>query len=108
MSIIAENIYKSFSAPHEHTVLNNISLTIEDGELLSIFGESGSGKSTLLYILASLDPAFKGNLYIDQENIARMPRKHVNQLRNKKIGFVYQFHHLLHEFTVIQNIMLPA
>ncbi len=108
MSIIAENIYKTFSMPHEHTVLNNISLTIEDGELLSIFGESGSGKSTLLYILASLDPEFKGKLYIDQENIAIMPRKRVNQLRNKKIGFVYQFHHLLHEFTVIQNIMLPA
>ena len=108
MIIAAKNITKYFYEPHKHKVLNDISLDIKAGELLSIFGESGSGKSTLLYILASLDIDYEGELSLRGKTLKSLTDNDLSSLRNKHIGFVYQSHHLLPEFNVLQNVMLPA
>jgi len=108
MSIAVKHINKFFWEPKKHQVLNDISLTTKAGEFLAIHGESGSGKSTLLYILATLDSDYEGSLFLGDQNITTSAPKALNKLRNKEIGFVYQFHHLLPEFSVLQNIMLPA
>ena len=108
MIIEAKNITKYFHEPHRHKVLNNISLEIKAGELLSIYGDSGSGKSTLLYILASLDIDYEGQLSLLGNPLKSLSDEDLSVLRSKHIGFVYQSHHLLPEFNVLQNIMLPA
>ena len=108
MIIEAKNISKYFYEPLQHKVLNNISLDINAGELLSIYGESGSGKSTLLYILASLDIDYEGQLSLLGKHLKSMTDDDLSRLRNQHIGFVYQSHHLLPEFNVLQNVMLPA
>ena len=108
MTIRAQNITKYFYEPDKHKVLNNISIDIHGGELHSIYGESGSGKSTLLYILASLDKDYTGRLTVLGKQIMSLTDDELSTLRNQQIGFVYQSHHLLPEFNVYQNIMLPA
>ncbi len=108
MILQAQQINKFFKDPERHQVLHNISLDIQKGELLSIFGESGSGKSTLLYILSTLDTDFKGSLQIKGKDIKTLSPLALTDFRNQHIGFVYQFHYLLPEFSVLQNIMLPA
>lgn len=108
MILEANHINKFFFAPEKHQVLKDVSFKVNAGELTSIYGESGSGKSTLLYILATLDSEFEGDLTILNEQIKSLSKNELTDFRNKYIGFIYQFHHLLSEFNVLQNVMLPA
>jgi len=108
MILEAKNIRKHFSEPKRHQVLDTVSLTIHQGELVSLYGESGSGKSTLLYILSTLDTSFEGSLKIHGQETTGLSQQKLAEFRNEHVGFVYQFHHLLPEFSVLQNITLPA
>ena len=89
------------------TVLNNINLTVEKGEQVAILGTSGSGKSTLLHLLAGLDTPSSGKVWIANKNITYLSENKKSHLRNYYLGFVYQFHHLLPEFTVLENVGIP-
>ncbi len=102
------SINKYFHDPVTFQVLNDISFTIRKGEFVSITGKSGCGKSTLLYILSTMDTDYEGELFIDGESMTKLPHNGLAKVRNEKIGFVFQFHYLLPEFTVLQNVMLPA
>ena len=104
----ARNVDKFFYNPKETQVLKKITFDIPKGEFVSVVGKSGCGKSTLLYILSTMDTAFSGELWIDQEMISGKPANHLAKLRNEKIGFVFQFHYLLNEFSVLENIMIPG
>lgn len=110
MSIEVKNLVKTFvtfdQVPTQ--VLKGINLTINQGELTSIIGRSGSGKSTLLYILSTLDNATSGEIYYNAENIVNFSEGQIQNLRNTEIGFVFQFHYLLPELTVLENVLLPA
>lgn len=103
-----ENISKSFHDPVTIQVLNDISFELQRGEFTTITGKSGCGKSTLLYILSTMDSDYTGKLYIDNELMSERTEKQLAQIRNEKIGFVFQFHYLLNEFSVLKNVMLPA
>lgn len=100
-----ENIHKSFGSLE---VLKGVDLTIAKGEVVSIVGASGAGKSTLLQIMGSLLEPSEGKVYIDGEDIFALGSSDLAKFRNSKIGFVFQFHHLLPEFTALENVMLPA
>ena len=89
-------------------VLKGITLHIDKGEVVSIVGPSGAGKTTLLQIIGTLDKADSGEICIDGKEISRMSKKHLSDFRNTHIGFVFQFHQLLPEFTALENIMIPA
>jgi len=102
------NINKYFLDPVKFHVLKNISLSLNEGEFASIMGKSGCGKSTLLYILSTMDSQYEGDLYIDGQNMSNLKRSELARIRNEKIGFIFQFHYLLPEFTVLKNVMLPA
>ena len=104
----AKNINKSFREAITVQVLFDISFSIEKGEFVSIIGKSGCGKSTLLYILSTMDTDYTGELLIDNMPMHNRKEKELASIRNEKIGFVFQFHYLLNEFTVLKNIMLPA
>ncbi|MCK8523101.1 ABC transporter ATP-binding protein [Aquimarina sp. D1M17] len=108
MILEATHINKYFKDPERHQVLHDVSLQLHDGELISVYGESGSGKSTLLYILSTLDTDFDGSLQTQGRDIKSLSSIELTNFRNEHIGFVYQFHYLLPEFNVLQNIMLPA
>jgi lipoprotein-releasing system ATP-binding protein len=103
-----ENIDKYFYDPVEFQVLKNIGFEVERGEFLTLIGKSGSGKSTLLYILSTMDRDYNGNLVIDNELITGKSVDELAAIRNEKIGFVFQFHYLLAEFTCLKNVMIPA
>ena len=103
--IKAKNIYKSFGNVN---VLKGVDLTIDKGEIACIVGASGAGKSTLLQIIGTLDKADKGSITIDNQDISSLNQKSLASFRNQKIGFVFQFHHLLPEFTALENICIPA
>ena len=103
--IKAENIHKSYGALQ---VLKGVSLEIKKGEVVSIVGASGAGKTTLLHILGTLDKADSGNVTMNEIKIQQLNRKQLSAFRNKNIGFVFQFHHLLPEFTAIENVCIPA
>jgi lipoprotein-releasing system ATP-binding protein len=103
-----ENLSKSFYDPVEFQVLKNINIGLYKGEFVSIIGSSGSGKSTLLYVLSTLDTNYKGNIYLANENLALKSKNELAEIRNEKMGFVFQFHYLLTDFTVLENVMLPA
>lgn len=103
-----ENIDKYFHEPTEFQVLKNIEFEVYKGEFLTMIGKSGSGKSTLLYILSTMDTDYTGKLYIDNQLTTGMTRDKLAELRNEKIGFVFQFHYLLPEFTCLRNVMIPA
>jgi ABC-type lipoprotein export system ATPase subunit len=107
MSIITQHITKSFGDP-PNLILKGISLEILEGEFVSIVGRSGCGKSTLLYILSTLDQATTGNLIIDEVPVQKFTEPELHQFRNKKMGFVFQFHHLLPELTALENVLMPA
>ena len=104
----AKNINKYFRVPVDFHVLKNISLEIDRGEFVSIMGKSGCGKSTLLYILSTMDTDFDGELYLNNRLISGLSQNELASIRNEQIGFVFQFHYLLSEFTVLENVMLPA
>jgi lipoprotein-releasing system ATP-binding protein len=106
MILSAKNINKSYKTGKEIlTVLNNLSLEIQSPEFISIMGPSGAGKSTLLHILGTLDDFDSGELLINSEKIIN--KKDYSEFRSKNIGFIFQFHHLLHEFTIIENLIIP-
>lgn len=107
MSLIAKNVEKIFGTP-PIKALSDISIEIKDGEFVSLTGRSGAGKSTLLYILSSLDSPTNGSVEIAGEDISRMDSEHLYRFRNKKMGFIFQFHYLIAELTAIQNVLLPA
>lgn len=89
-------------------VLKGVDLSIQKGEVVSIVGASGAGKSTLLQILGTLDRPDSGSITFDKENIFKLSPSQLNKFRNQKIGFVFQFHNLLPEFTALENVMMPA
>jgi lipoprotein-releasing system ATP-binding protein len=104
----ARNVSKDFHDPVTVRVLNDISFSINKGEFVSITGKSGCGKSTLLYVLSTMDTDYEGEVLIDNESMKNKKEKQLARIRNEKIGFVFQFHYLLSEFTVLRNVMLPA
>lgn len=104
----AKHISKNFHDPVTVKVLNDISFRINKGEFVSVIGKSGCGKSTLLYVLSTMDTDYEGELYIDQQLMNGKKEKDLARVRNEKIGFVFQFHYLLNEFSVLKNVMLPA
>ncbi len=104
----AKNINKSFHDPVNVKVLKDISFSIIKGDFVSVIGKSGCGKSTLLYILSTMDTDFDGELLIDQESTQGKSEAYLARIRNEKIGFVFQFHYLLNEFSVLENVKLPG
>jgi lipoprotein-releasing system ATP-binding protein len=106
--IEAINISKSFKDPIPVKVLTEVSFTIRAGEFVSVVGKSGCGKSTLLYILSTMDTSYEGNLMLDGVSMKNKKDAELAKVRNEKIGFVFQFHYLLNEFSCLQNVMLPA
>jgi lipoprotein-releasing system ATP-binding protein len=103
--IKAEGILKSYN---DLKVLKGIEVRIEKGEIVSIVGPSGAGKSTLLHIIGTLDKADKGTVQINDINVTELTGKKLASFRNKNIGFIFQFHHLLPEFTALENVCVPA
>jgi len=103
--IKAENICKSYN---QLQVLKGINLNIGKGEIVAIVGASGAGKTTLLQILGTLDKADTGTLLINEQLVNKLNDKKLSDFRNKNIGFIFQFHQLLPEFTALENVMIPA
>jgi len=109
MMIAAVDLHKSFKLDQaEVHVLKGVSLEIKRGELVAIVGASGVGKTTLLHILGTLDRPTSGTVRFDGNDVFAMDDQTLAEFRNRKIGFVFQFHHLLPEFTALENVMLPA
>ncbi|MCP4441362.1 MAG: ABC transporter ATP-binding protein [Aureispira sp.] len=106
--LIANKINKYFWKPQKFHVLKDISFSINSGEFVSVMGKSGCGKSTLLYVLSTMDTDYEGELILDGQTLTGKPNQDLAKARNEKIGFVFQFHYLLQEFSVLQNVMLPA
>lgn len=107
-SLAAVNINKYFYDPQEFHVLKEVSFEVKRGEFISVVGKSGSGKSTLLYLLSTLDTAYTGSIAINGTTVTGLTQNQLATFRNEHIGFVFQFHYLLPEFTVLDNVMLPA
>lgn len=103
--IVVENINKRFG---NIQVLKDIGLTVDKGEIVSIVGPSGAGKTTLLQIIGALEYADSGSVYINNRKIERMPDSKMSRFRNQNIGFIFQFHQLLPEFTALENVMMPS
>ncbi|HLW11039.1 MAG TPA: ABC transporter ATP-binding protein [Fermentimonas sp.] len=103
--IKVENITKSFG---DLQVLKGIDLEVKKGEIVSIVGPSGAGKTTLLMIMGTLEKGDTGKIYIDNNELSELNDKRLSDFRNKNIGFVFQFHQLLPEFTALENVMIPA
>jgi len=107
--ITVTDLHKSFAIGEQIlTVLKGINLTIAHGELIAIVGASGAGKSTLLHILGLLDRPTKGTIHFDGQDLFQLPESAQADFRNRRIGFVFQFHHLLPEFTALENACMPA
>jgi lipoprotein-releasing system ATP-binding protein len=102
------NVNKYFEEPVHFQVLKNISFNIHKGEFVSIIGKSGSGKSTLLYLLSTMDTDYEGSISINGEQVTGLKQNQLATFRNEHIGFVFQFHFLLPEFSVLDNVMIPA
>lgn len=101
-------ITKFFYSPVQFKAINNISFDVQEGEFVSIIGKSGCGKSTLLYILSTMDTDYTGKIYLDGQLLTGLKQDKLAGLRNSSIGFVFQFHYLLPEFSCLKNIMIPA
>jgi len=107
--ITINDLYKTFKiGERDLTVLKGINLEIRRGELLAIMGASGAGKSTLLHIVGMLDRPTQGTVSFEGQNLFQLPEAAQAEFRNKRIGFVFQFHHLLPEFTALENACMPA
>ncbi len=104
----AKAISKSFHDPVTLQILKDVTFSINPGEFVSVIGKSGCGKSTLLYILSTMDTDYEGDLYIAGELMRGKKEAELARIRNEKIGFVFQFHYLLNEFSVLKNVMLPG
>ncbi|WP_394667341.1 ABC transporter ATP-binding protein [Halosquirtibacter xylanolyticus] len=105
MILKATNIHKSYDELH---VLKGVSLEVAQGEVISIVGASGAGKTTLLQVLGTLTESDSGEIWMNGQDISKLSEKKLSQFRNKNIGFVFQFHHLLPEFTALENICIPG
>jgi lipoprotein-releasing system ATP-binding protein len=103
-----DNVVKYFYEPEKFQVLKDVSFSAAKGEFLALVGKSGSGKSTLLYVLSTMDTEYEGRLAINDETMTGKTQNDLSAFRNQHIGFVFQFHYLLPEFTVLENIMIPA
>src|SRR5690606_15697758 len=101
----ANHIFKSYG---DLPILKGVSVSVNKGEIVSIVGASGAGKSTLLHIMGTLDKPDKGTLMIEGVDVFSLSEKNLSDFRNKHIGFVFQFHHLLPEFTALENVCIPA
>lgn len=108
IALKAEKITKYFYEPQKFQVLKNIDFEVHKGEFLTLVGKSGCGKSTLLYVLSTMDTDYEGGLIIDGENVTGKKQNQLARIRNEKIGFVFQFHFLLPEFSCLDNVMMPA
>jgi lipoprotein-releasing system ATP-binding protein len=108
IALKAEHIVKYFYQPEPFQVLKDISFEVRKGEFLALVGKSGSGKSTLLYVLSTMDTEYQGTLLVNGETLTGRTQNELAAFRNAHIGFVFQFHYLLPEFTALQNVMLPA
>jgi lipoprotein-releasing system ATP-binding protein len=105
----ADALTKSYDAPGGAlTVLNNLSLALRRGSITAIVGASGAGKSTLLHVLGTLDRPSQGKVLYQGRDLFRLPPKEVARFRNRSVGFVFQFHHLLPEFSALENVMMPG
>lgn len=104
----ANGVSKYFHDPITVQVLTDINFTINKGDFVSVIGKSGCGKSTLLYILSTMDTDYSGDILIDGESMRNKKEVDLARVRNEKIGFVFQFHYLLNEFSVLKNVMLPG
>lgn len=103
--IEVKNIFKSYG---DLPVLKGVNMSVNKGEVISIVGASGAGKSTLMHIIGTLDQADKGQVIIDNKDLSGLRGKALSDFRNKHIGFVFQFHQLLPEFTALENVLMPA
>jgi len=109
MILEAKNIFKSYrNGDKKLPVLTDLNISIDIKETITIMGPSGSGKSTLLHILGTLDKSDSGKLIIKETNINNLKEEKLSKLRNQEIGFIFQFHHLLPEFTALENVLIPA
>ncbi len=101
----AENIYKNYGSLE---ILKGVNLSVNAGEVVSIVGASGAGKSTFLHIIGTLDKPTKGQVFINSTNVTGLNAKAISAFRNQHLGFIFQFHHLLPEFTALENVCIPA
>lgn len=108
LALSVKELNKYFHEPQTFHVLKDISFEIKKGEFLALTGKSGSGKSTLLYILSTMDTAYEGTLTINGSKLTGKAQNELAAFRNEHIGFVFQFHYLLPEFSALDNVMLPA
>ncbi|MEM1359429.1 MAG: ABC transporter ATP-binding protein [Bacteroidota bacterium] len=107
-ALSVNNVNKHFREPVDFHVLKDISFTIDRGEFVSVVGKSGSGKSTLLYLLSTLDTDYEGTINIAGRDVSKMSQNQLAKFRNEHIGFVFQFHFLIPDLSVLDNITLPA
>jgi lipoprotein-releasing system ATP-binding protein len=107
MGIVLQNVQKDLGSPPT-SILKDINLELRDGEFVALTGKSGSGKSTLLYLLSSLDEPTSGRVLIDDKDPVSMSSRDIHDFRNREMGFVFQFHYLLAELTVLENVLMPA
>ncbi|MDO3628064.1 ABC transporter ATP-binding protein [Mucilaginibacter sp. BT774] len=108
IALKVENVNKYFREPEEFHVLTDISFCVNKGEFVPVIGKSGCGKSTLLYLLSTLDTDYQGKIFINDQLLTGESQNNLARFRNENIGFVFQFHFLLPEFTALENVMLPA
>lgn len=108
IALKADNINKYFYTPEKFQALNNVSFAVNKGEFVCITGKSGCGKSTLLYILSTMDTGYDGNLMLNEEVVTGKKQDHLARFRNEHLGFVFQFHYLLPDFSCLKNVMIPA
>ncbi len=107
MVLHAENLTKNFGSPPT-PIIRGVSLQVQSGEFVSLTGKSGSGKSTLLYLISSLDRPSGGRVGIDGADFSSMSTQDLHRFRNRHMGFIFQFHYLLPEFSVLENVLMPA
>lgn len=108
IALKANNISKYFLVPEKFQALNDVSFEISKGEFVSIIGKSGCGKSTLLYILSTMDTNYNGSLELNGEKVTGQKQNNLAAFRNQHLGFVFQFHYLLPDFSCLKNVMIPA
>lgn len=106
--IYGKNLIKDYGRAVKNRALNNVDITINNGEFVSIIGPSGCGKSTLLNMLGALDQPTSGRLYFKEKDLSTMKEIELAEFRNRNIGFIFQFHHLLPEFSVLENVLIPT
>ncbi len=107
MSIRLENVVKAFGNPPVE-IIKRVSFELKDGEFVALTGKSGSGKSTLLYMISSLDNPTSGRVLLQDQDVAQMEQQKLHRFRNQHMGFIFQYHYLLPEFTALENVLMPA